>query len=50
MRADPLAKDMCGVDVRCDMSSRGVPTQHLMSLHKVVAVINKHPDRAIQRR
>jgi hypothetical protein len=36
--------------VWCDTSSRGVPVQHVMRFHKVVTVINKHPDGAIQHR
>ena len=40
----------CGVDLRCDTSCRCVPAQHLISLHKVVAVINEHTDGAIQHR
>ena len=50
MRAGSVGDDPCGVDVWCNTSSRGVPVQHLMSLHKVVTVINKHPNGAIQHR
>jgi hypothetical protein len=35
--------------MRFDSSRRGVPAQHLTSLLNVVAMINKHPDGAIQR-
>ena len=45
-----MVEDPCGVDLRCDTSSGGVSAQHLMSLHQVMAAINKHPDGAIRQR
>ncbi len=45
-----MAKDLCGVDVRCDLSSRGGSAQHPLSLLNVVTLINKHPDGAIHHR
>ena len=45
-----MAEDPRSVDLRCDTSSGGVSAQHLMSLHQVMAVINKHPDGAIPHR
>jgi hypothetical protein len=36
--------------MRVDLSSRCVTAQHVMSLIKVVTLINKHPDGAIEQR
>ena len=44
------SEDPCGVDVRFDSRSRGVPAQHLMSLLNVVALLDQHSDGSIEHR
>jgi hypothetical protein len=44
------SNDPRSVDVRFDSRSRGIAAQQLMSLLKLVTLINKHPDGAIQQR
>jgi hypothetical protein len=42
------SKDPRGIDVRLDPGSRGLPAQDYMCLLNVVALIDQHPDGAIQ--
>ena len=44
------SEDLCGVDVRLDPGSLGLLAQQLVSLRKVVALLDQHPDGAVQHR
>jgi hypothetical protein len=44
------SEDLRGVDVRLDPGSLGLPAQQLMSLLKILALLDQHPDGAIQDR
>lgn len=44
------SEDLRGVDVRLDPGSPGLLAQQLVSLRKVVALLDQHPDGAVQHR
>jgi hypothetical protein len=44
------SEDLRGVDVRLDPGSRGLPAQQLMSLLKILALLDQHPDGVVQHR
>jgi hypothetical protein len=44
------SEDLRGVDVRLDPGSLGLLAQQLVSLRKVVALLDQHPDGAVQHR